>query len=112
MHRACRSVLAFVLTFGAFESFGLRGIDQHRSCNGHSEPSALRAAGTIGQPAIRFILEQTNSSELPLFSEVKSDMQHILSSSAIAGSIVDSATQQAFIVFNPRYQSENPFLLS
>jgi hypothetical protein len=76
--------------------------------------AALVALGrTIGVDAIRFTLLEETPEGLPLVIRVEFNGD-ILSpeGNTIAVSLSDNATGQLLIVFNPRYEAENPFLFT
>lgn len=67
--------------------------------------------GTIGEPAIDFILYQTTAEGLPKVAEVKFEPVP-LGNYAGAWIRVDSTTEQMTILANERYRAENPFLFA
>ena len=79
---------------------------------------SLRAAmvgliGTGGEPSINYIMNEKTPEGLPKVNLVGFGVpEEWVNDPAAARPILDPNTQQVFYVFNPKYESENPFQLS
>jgi hypothetical protein len=93
---------------------GLKLFDSAKVNEKIPNPS-LRAAmvgllGTAGEPSINYILHAKTPEGLPKGNLISFGVpEEWVNGGAIAKAFIDPNTQQQNFVFNPRYQSENPF---